>query len=114
GRGGRMTRHRAFMLALVAAFALAPLVLPARFVTSLTYIGLYALVGIGLVLLTGVARMTSFGQAAFCGLGAYTTAVLTTQYAWGPIATLPVSFAITALVALILVALSVRLAIHCL
>ena len=107
-----MTRHRVFMLALVAAFALAPFVLPARFVTSLTYIGLYALVGIGLVLLTGVARMTSFGQAAFCGLGAYTTAVLTTQYAWSPIATLPVSLAITAVVALILGLLTVRLAGH--
>ena len=70
-----MTRHRLFMTCLVAAFALAPFVLPARYVTSLTYIGLYVLVGIGLVILTGVARMTSFGQAAFCGTGAYTTAL---------------------------------------
>jgi len=30
------------------------------------------------VLLTGVGGLTSFGQAAFVGLGAYTTAVLTT------------------------------------
>ena len=68
--------------------------------TPLTYIGLYVLVGIGLVVLTGVARMTSFGQAAFCGLGAYTTALLTTQLDWPAIATLPVSLAVTALVAL--------------
>ena len=31
-----------------------------------------------LVLLTGVGGLTSFGQAAFVGVGAYTTAVLTT------------------------------------
>src|SRR5689334_18286941 len=102
-----MTPRRAFMLVLVAAFALAPFVLTARFVTSLTYIGLYALVGIGLVLLTGVARMTSFGQAAFCGLGAYTTALLTTQHAWPAVAALPVSLAVTAVVALVLGLLTV-------
>ena len=50
------------------------------------YIGLYALVALGLVLLTGVGGLTSFGQAAFVGLGAYTTAVLTTH-------ALPASFA---------------------
>ncbi len=55
-----------------------PLVLPEFHVTLLNYIGLYALVALGLVLLTGVGGMTSFGQAAFVGLGAYTTAYLTT------------------------------------
>ena len=40
----------------------------------LSYIGLYALVAAGLVMLTGVGGMTSFGQAAFVGLGAYATA----------------------------------------
>jgi branched-chain amino acid transport system permease protein len=39
----------------------------------LNYIGLYALVAVGLVMLTGVGGMTSFGQAAFVGLGAYAT-----------------------------------------
>jgi branched-chain amino acid transport system permease protein len=107
-----MTRHRLFIGCLVAAFALAPFALPARYVTSLTYIGLYVLVGIGLVVLTGVARMTSFGQAAFCGLGAYTTAILTTRFDWPVIATLPVSLAVTAAVALILGILTVRLAGH--
>jgi branched-chain amino acid transport system permease protein len=48
-------------------------------VTLANYIGLYALVALGLVLLTGVGGLTSFGQAAFVGLGAYTTAVLTTM-----------------------------------
>lgn len=57
---------------------LAPFVLSAYFVTLLNYIGLYSLVALGLVLLTGVGGLTSFGQAAFVGVGAYTTAYLTT------------------------------------
>ena len=32
------------------------------------------------MLLTGVAGLISFGQAAFVGIGAYATAVLTTRY----------------------------------
>ncbi|MDT7839025.1 branched-chain amino acid ABC transporter permease [Aquabacterium sp. OR-4] len=45
--------------------------------TLLNQIGLAALVVLGLVLLTGVAGMTSFGQAAFVGIGAYACAWLT-------------------------------------
>ena len=62
----------------VVLLAAAPLLLPEFTVTLLNYIGLYALVALGLVLLTGVGGLTSFGQAAFVGLGAYTTAVLVT------------------------------------
>ena len=65
------------MLTLLAA----PLVLSEFSITLLNYIGLASLVVLGLVLLTGVSGLTSFGQAAFVGLGAYTTAVLTTSTA---------------------------------
>ena len=107
-----MTARRLFLIAVVGLFALVPFVLHVKFVTPLTYIGLSVLVGIGLVVLTGVARMTSFGQAAFCGLAAYTTALLTTQFGWPAIASLPISLAVTAIVALILGLLTVRLAGH--
>jgi len=70
---------RALLLAFVLALALVPLLAPEFTVTLANYIGLYALVALGLVLLTGVGGLTSFGQAAFVGLGAYTTAVLTTM-----------------------------------
>jgi len=65
--------------ALVLALLAAPLVLSEFSITLLNYIGLASLVVLGLVLLTGVSGLTSFGQAAFVGLGAYTTAVLTTS-----------------------------------
>ena len=60
---------RRLTLLLVAALALAWAWLPEYSITLLNYIGLYALVAAGLVMLTGVAGMTSFGQAAFVGLG---------------------------------------------
>ena len=54
------------------AFAALMLLLPALpvpdfWITQSIYIGLYAIVALGLVLLTGVAGLTSFGQAAFVG-----------------------------------------------
>ena len=70
--------QRQLTLAAVAALAVAWPFLPEFTVTLFNYIGLYALVAAGLVLLTGVGGMTSFGQAAFVGLGAYATAWVST------------------------------------
>ena len=63
-----------FPLFVVVMLALPALPLPDFWITQLNYIGLYAIVSLGLVLLTGVAGLTSFGQAAFVGVGAYTAA----------------------------------------
>ena len=57
---------------------------PDFWITQSNYIGLYSLVVIGLVLLTGVAGLTSFGQAAFVGIGAYTAAFLAVKMAGSP------------------------------
>ena len=94
-----------------------PLVLPEFYVTLMNYIGLYAIVALGLVLLTGVAGLISFGQAAFVGLGAYTTAYLTTAAGvpgWlaSPWLALLAGLALTAVVALLLGALTLRLSGH--
>jgi branched-chain amino acid transport system permease protein len=75
-------------------------------------IGLSALVAMGLVLLTGVGGLTSFGQAAFCGFGAYTTAVLTTTYGLSPWLTLPLSLLVSGLFAVALGLITVRLSGH--
>ena len=69
---------------MVTAIAIAALALSWHFLPDFTqvimgYIGLYALVAVGLVLLTGVGGMTSFGQAAFVGVGAYSTAWICTS-----------------------------------
>jgi branched-chain amino acid transport system permease protein len=75
-------------------------------------IGLSALVAMGLVLLTGVGGLTSFGQAAFCGFGAYTTAVLTTTYGLSPWLTLPLSLLVSGIAAVVLGLVTVRLSGH--
>ena len=107
-----MSRAAAFVAAIVAGLALAPLVLPEFYVTILNYIGLYSVVALGLVLLTGVGGLTSFGQAAFVGLGAYTTAYLTTALAWSPWLTLIAGLALTAALALFLGFIMLRLSGH--
>lgn len=97
------------VLVAIAAIAVAPLLLPDYYVTLMNYIGLASLVTLGLVLLTGVAGLTSFGQAAFVGLGAYATAVISTKYGWSPWLGLAVGLTLTAVVALFLGFITLRL-----
>ena len=100
------------MLVFVVALLAVPIVAPPFWVTLGNYIGLYSIVALGLVLLTGVAGQTSFGQAAFVGLGAYTTAYLTTHYGASPWLTLPVGLALTLVVALGLGFITLRMQGH--
>ena len=99
------------------AFALVMLVLPALpvpdfWITQSNYIGLYAIVALGLVLLTGVAGLTSFGQAAFVGVGAYAAAFLATKVGISPWLTLFVGLALSVVVALALGAITLRMSGH--
>ena len=86
--------------------------LPPFWLVLLDNIGLAALVAIGLVILTGVGGLTSFGQAAFCGFGAYTTALLTTAYGVSPWLSLPVSLLVAGVAAVLLGLITVRLSGH--
>jgi branched-chain amino acid transport system permease protein len=96
------------------AMAIIPFVpgMPPFWIVLLDNIGLAALVAMGLVILTGVGGLTSFGQAAFCGFGAYTTAVLTTTYGLSPWLTLPLSLLVSGLAAVFLGLITVRLSGH--
>src|SRR5919201_3695755 len=94
--------------ALMAAIPFIPGI-PPFWIVLLNNIGLAALVAMGLVLLTGVGGLTSFGQAAFCGFGAYTTAVLTTAYGLSPWLTLPLSLLVSGIAAVLLGLITVRL-----
>ncbi len=100
------------LIALAAAAVLAAASAGSPFtVTLLALIGLAAMVVLGLVLLTGIAGITCFGQAAFAGLGAYSAAVLITR-GIGPWLTLPVALLVTGLAALAIGALTTRLSGH--
>ncbi len=108
-----MLARRYGLLALVVAIVLlAVLPLPDFWITQLNYIALYSLVGLGLVLLTGVAGLTSFGQAAFVGIGAYSTAWLTLNTGLSPWMTLFIGLAITGVSALIVAGITLRMSGH--
>jgi branched-chain amino acid transport system permease protein len=99
------------------AFALVMLLLPALpvpdfWITQSNYIGMYAIVALGLVLLTGVAGLTSFGQAAFVGIGAYSAAFLAVKLAASPWLALLVGVALAITAALALGALTLRMSGH--
>jgi branched-chain amino acid transport system permease protein len=113
--------RRGPLAALLAALAVAPMMAGDYQVVLLCYIGLNALVALGLVLLTGVGGLTSFGQAAFVGLGAYATAVWTTAgrlpvlagaWAASPWVSLAVALMLAAGAALLLGSITLRLSGH--
>ncbi len=63
--------------ALLALLAVAPWLYPEYWLAQLTFVLIYAIVGLGLMLLSGFTGQFSLGHAAFLGVGAYTQAVLT-------------------------------------
>ena len=69
-------------LALLAAFVIFPLTIGnnANFHNMIIYILIYAMVGEGWNLISGFTGQTSFGHAAYFGIGAYTAAVLGNFY----------------------------------
>lgn len=97
-------------LLVVAVLPLLPV--PEFWITQANYIGMFSLVVLGLVLLTGVAGLTSFGQAAFVGLGAYTTALLSSRYGVSPWLGLFAGLMVTLVVALVLGWITLRMSGH--
>ena len=71
--GGHVFWYSALLLALLAA----PWLVPEYWLAQLTFVLIYAIAGLGLMLLAGFTGLFSLGHAAFLGVGAYTQAVLT-------------------------------------
>ena len=116
-----MISPRLLLAGFLCLVVVAPQAVSEFHVTLLNYIGLYAIVALGLVLLTGVGGLTSFGQAAFVGLGAYTTAWLSIAEGlpgWAlalggsPWIGLAAGLVVTGLVAFVLGLLTLRLSGH--
>lgn len=109
-------RFLPFQVPLIAAIALIVLLplapVASAWITSFNYIGLFALVALGLVLLIGSANMLSFGQAAFVGLGAYTTALATTLAGLSPWIGLVLGWLVTGIAAYLVGLVTRRLSGH--
>ncbi len=75
----RLARHsgHVFWYSLLAVLLLlSPWLLDEYWLAQLTLVLIYAVVGVGLMLLAGFTGLFSIGHAAFLGVGAYTQAVL--------------------------------------
>lgn len=107
-----MISGRLALACFMAFVATAPFFLSEFQVALMNYIGLATLIALGLVLLTGVAGVMSFGQQVFAGLAAYSTAVLTTKLGASPWLGLVLGLALVAVVALFLGAITLRLSGH--
>lgn len=92
-------RYKGFMWPLLGVLLLISvphLPLSPSWITTLSYIGIYALPALGIVIITGTAGMLSFGQASFMALAAYTTALTIAHLGWAPWAGLVAAWILTA------------------
>jgi branched-chain amino acid transport system permease protein len=71
--GGHVFWYSLLGLVLIAA----PWIFPEYWLAQLTFVLIYAIVGLGLMLLAGFTGQFSLGHAAFLGVGAYAQAALT-------------------------------------
>jgi branched-chain amino acid transport system permease protein len=71
--GGHVFWYSLLLVALLAA----PFIVSEYWLAQVTFILIYSIVGLGLMLLAGFTGLFSLGHAAFLGVGAYTQAVLT-------------------------------------
>ena len=106
--------RRAILPLLLLLWLCVPLLpfVPSYWLTLADYAGISAVVAIGIVVLTGMGGITSFGQATFMGFGAYATALLTTQAGWSPWLSLPVALVASGLASLVIGAVTLRLSGH--
>ncbi len=68
--------HRFWYSLLGLFLVVAPWVIPEYWLAQLTFVLIYAVVGLGLMLLAGFTGLFSLGHAAFLGVGAYTQAIM--------------------------------------
>jgi branched-chain amino acid transport system permease protein len=107
-----MKRH-ALGAALIAAVLLLPAIVESRYVLFVCDLAMiYAIVALGLNLLMGYGGQISVGHAAFFGIGAYTSAILSVDLAWSFWAALPAALALSAAFGLLLGLPTLRLRGH--
>lgn len=88
------------LIALAAIVLLIPFFVHAPYLfTLLILIGIYCVITIGLSMLVGYAGQISLGHAAFFGLGAYTSGILTTKLSLSPWLAMGVGVVLTFVIA---------------
>jgi branched-chain amino acid transport system permease protein len=92
-------RHVPLALFIVIVLGLPAVVRNPYYVGALVFVGIYALITICLGLLLGYAGQISLGHAAFYGIGAYSSGLLTTRWQLSPWLALLCAMAITGIMA---------------
>jgi branched-chain amino acid transport system permease protein len=96
--------------AAVAFVVLYPVTLSRYWQSVLFYpVGLYVLLALGLNIVVGAAGLLDLGYVAFFAVGAYTTAMLTTEAGWTAWQALPFAVAVAMLAGVVLGAPTLRL-----
>ncbi len=95
--------HLKILAALTVVIGTLPLMVGnPYYLNVLSIVGLNAIIVAGLTLFIGYAGQISLGHAAFYGMGAYISGVLSATYGISPWITMPSALAITAIVALLI------------
>ncbi|ALS21832.1 MULTISPECIES: branched-chain amino acid ABC transporter permease [Paenibacillus] len=85
---------------LMVLIVLAPVLFHSPYyLTVLVLIGIYSIITLGLSLLMGYAGQISLGHAAFFGIGAYTSGILTVKYGVAPLVAMLAGILLTGLIA---------------
>ena len=101
------------LLLLAALVVLLPILLgDSYYISVLVFVGIYSIVTIGLSLLMGYAGQISLGHAAFFGIGAYTSGLLTTRCGWSGWLALLAAIAVAGLLAFVMGGPTLRLTGH--
>ncbi|MCD6232487.1 branched-chain amino acid ABC transporter permease [Candidatus Aerophobetes bacterium] len=82
------------------------------YLSILIFVGIYSLITIGLSLLMGYAGQISLGQAAFFGIGAYTSGILSTKFSLSPWLALIIAIFVTGGIAFLIGTPALRLKGH--
>jgi len=98
-----MSRLKGFYLLMLLVVVL-PILFPDNYFVTVVAVsaGLHAILAVSLNLLMGYAGLISLGHAAFFGMGAYASAILTTKFGWNPWPAMAAGMLITGAIAYIM------------
>ena len=99
-------------LTFVIALILVAMIRNPYYIGILVFLGINLIITIGLSLLMGYAGQISLGQAAFYGIGAYTTGILTTRFGFPIYLSLPLAILLTVTIAYLVGVPTLRLKGH--
>ena len=108
-----MQRHYGIFI-LAGVLAALPFIYPDNYFVTvvLTAAALHATLAISLNLLMGYAGQISLGHAAFFGIGAYSSALLTTRYEWNAVLAILAGMLLTGTIAFVIARPILRLKGH--